>query len=256
MKKITFHRNPAERTILEKIARRFILPPHGPRSLPLGSWGVRDEKLKRRFPIRFFVWDTIPDFYRYSIRNRYRGAKNWVRFRTWDRYDLIRMEISKDYHDPDYRMLHANFQILKDFVEIELAAMQSIDSRGDEDVSTFLKKFGKHFRRFKRKNIRNGELGLEHLKWEIEETSGHQQISALEKRNLYLWWTQERPLRADPYESPLFHDPLAAMDLKSMFQGPHNRALMKARSALEAFYEAEDEEMLIRLMKIRRSLWT
>lgn len=260
MKKLTFHRNPAERTLVEKIARRFILPPHGPKALPMGRWGVREERLKRTFPIRFFIWDTVPDFWRYQISNRYKRGKNWVRYRTWDRYDIVKLEVEKTYHDPDYRLLHANFQLLKDFVEIELASMMDAsDERNNEEIDSFLKRVGKHIRFRRRKMLRSPEQGIKHLDWEIEETTGHQKTSAVEKKELYLWWTQYRPLRADPYDSALFKDPNdngEPWSLATMVRKPFNRPLAEARQALENMYEAEDEEMLIRLMKVRRSLWS
>lgn len=256
--KLKFNRNPADRSLWEKIARRFILPPHGPSALPLGSWGKRDERLRARFPIRFFVWDTLPDFWSIQVVNRYKAAKNWIRFRTWDRYDVLRLEISKDYHDPDYRMLHANFQILKDFVEIELAAWQENSEDDTTNASTkwFLSHCTKTFHRYKKKQIRRGDLGLKHLEWEIEETQGNQRDAAKEKKILYLWWTVSRPLRADVYDSPLFEKDDGDVDLKTLFNKPFNRRLANMRSNLEEFYTKEDEEMLIRLMRIRRSLWT
>jgi len=260
--KITHHRNPADRTFIEKIARRFILPPHGPFSLPIGQWGVRDDRLKSSFPWRFFIWDTVPIWWSHNFTQRKKNVRNWIRFRTWDRYDVLKMEISKDYHDPDYILLHANFQILKDFVEIELAAMNDATSEDEpetDDISSFLGNFGKKFRRYKRKRIRNPSSGLKHLDWEIAETSGTQTASAQEKKLLYLWWTQVRPTRADPYEHPLFNEPQDLSEDQSfaaIFNRPHNKELAEARSKLEAFYEEEDEEMLIRLIKVRRSMWT
>lgn len=259
--KITFNRNPADRTFVEKIARRFILPPHGPASLGITQWGVRDDRLKAKYPWRYWAWDTVPMWWDRNFTQRKKAVRNWLRFRTWDRYDILRLEISKDYHDPDYILFNANFQVLKDFVEIELAAMSEVSSEDDpdgDDVTGFLKSFGKKFRRNRRKKIRCGDLGLKHLEWEIAETSGTQNTSAKEKKDLYLWWTQVRPARVDIYDTALLNDDRDFDDdsFKAIFNRPFNQNLHQARRKLEAFYEEEDEEMLIRLVKIRRSLWT
>jgi len=251
--KITFHRNPAERTLFEKIARRFILPPHAPRSLPIGGWEKREQRLKKAFPVRFFVWDSIPDILKYNIQNPYKRLKNWIRFRTWDRYDIVVLDISKDYHDPDTRLLYANFQILQDFVEIELAACMHDEETGN----TSARGFSEIFRFMKRKKLRDPARGIKHLDWEINSTTGYQSTSAQEKKVLYLWWTQWRPARLDPYVSDYFNQPGDFdLSLKALFNRPFNRELSDARTKLEQMYEAEDEEMLIRLMKVRRSLWT
>lgn len=255
-----FHRNPEERKLWEKVARRFILPPHSPRALPLGRWGMREKKLKRHFPIRYWMWETVPDFYRDNVTHRWRKTRNWFRYRFKDRYDVVQLELPKDYHEPDTRLLHANFQILKDFVEIELASMHGAVEEDDapkDEVGTFLQAFGKKFRRNRRQQLRQPEKGLAHLDWEIRDTIGQQQSSALEKKEIYLWWTQTRPNRAD-YGSALFREPGEEPneDLGTIFNRPYNKQISDMRNKLEQFYHDEDEEMLIRLIKIRHTLWT
>lgn len=256
--KITFHRNPSERTRLEKIARRFILPPHPPRAMALGSWGDRDEKLKKHFPIRFFMWETFPELFEQYINRPYRDCKRWVRFRTWDKYHILKLDVSKSYHDPDYIMLHSNFQILRNYVEIELAAWSEVNNDGisDEQTSSFTR-FRKVLHGMKFKKQRNPAAGLRHLDWEIRDTSGYQQSSAKEQKALYLWWTIDRPLREEPYDSRLFDDHKDDdTSFKAIMTRPYDKELVEARHDMEKYYDAEDEEMLIRLMKIRKSLWS
>lgn len=253
-----FHRNPAERALWEKIARRFILPPHSPFALPMGSWGKREAKLKSWFPIRYFVWDTLPDFWRYKIARRWRDGRYWIRYRTTDKYHVVNTGLSPNYYDPDIRMLHVNFQILKDFVEIELASMNSAmsDKDEDEDISKGLRRFGKLLRWRRRKQIRDPKGGLEHLEWEINETSGHQQSNALEKKTLYLWWTDIRPNRAESLSTPLvWANKEDEEGLAGVLKGT-NSHLYKMSHKLDEFYEREDDEMLERLMRVRKSLWT
>lgn len=254
--KITFHRNPAERTRLEKFLRRFILPPHKPVALPWGRWSVREDRIKRTFPVRFFIWETLPDWFNHSIKRRWKDARLWIRYRTTDKYHVLKMDLKPGYYDPDTRMLQAVFQILQDYVEIELASMHDVVSDGDASESTgnFLKRLGRKIASRRKRNDRNPESGLAYLDWEINETGGNQASDAAEKKELYLWWTQYRPARLNPYDTPMI--PLERNG--PIFNQPPgtNREAYKLIHNLENLYHAEDENMLIRLMKIRSSLWT
>lgn len=242
------HKKPAERTRLEKLARRFILPEPSVTGLTFEAWDRRDAKLKRLYPIRWFVWETAADWLRYNIRGRYKRARDWMRFRTVDRYHILKLEMEPGYCDPDVRLLEANFQILKDFVEIELASMH-LASHPDTHPAgarkvNMLSTFGKLFRKNRRRNIRDPQAGLAHLDWEIDETSGNQQECAKVQKELYLWWTVYRKERINSYDHPLTRDPKS------------EKTTFKLAADLEKFYEAEDEAMLLMLVRIRRSLWT
>jgi len=261
---IKFHRNPTERRWFEKIARRFILPPHPPLAMAWDGWRKRESRLKSSFPIRFFIWETLPDIWNYKIRSPINRARNWVRFRTWDRYHIVDTGLEPNYYDPDHRMLHANFQILVDYVEIELAAMNLAMGDGDdllENMSTNwkLNKFRKLFRKFRRNSERLPEEGLKHLDWEIVEckhSNPSQSESAKEKKYLYLWWTVWRNEREDPLSSPLIWDQDdMTTDLSAILKGK-NRSQYRLSDRMETFYLNEDNEMLMRLVKIRNSLWT
>jgi hypothetical protein len=87
----------------------------------------------------------------------------------------------------------------------------------------------------------------------------------MEIEALYLWWTEERLLRPDPYEvsgwtaycAEKHH---AGQGLLESLDQPgrweKTKPMHDIMNELEAKYEQEDEEMLIRLIKIRNSLWT
>ena len=57
---------------------------------------------------------------------------------------------------------------------------------------------------------------------------------------LYAWWTVERPAREDPFAG----------------DGKLTRAKLKAAGEAEDRQEDEDQEMLIRLIRVRKMLWT
>ena len=128
---------------------------------------------------------------------------------------------------------------------------------------------------------RSPENGIEHLKWaaaltlddfkdDNDPTRGEpspQALAARETLALYNWWVNERPKRGDTWETSGFQavwDQLKEKYGKNFPLGTqmeaadeelYNRAHL-AEHDLEAAYEAEDTEMMVRLVKLRRSLWT
>ena len=89
--------------------------------------------------------------------------------------------------------------------------------------------------------------------------------NAAEILALYTWWTEQRPRRVEPMEASgwsayceskrqaggsvldILDDDDHKVDTTSM----HDKM-----NELDEAYEREDEEMMIRLIKIRQSLWT
>lgn len=236
---------------MEKILRRFILPDANC-SMNWSKWELYDERIKSSFPIRWFISETLPNFYRRKIVNRWHKTRNWVRYRTTDRYHVVKLEIKPGYTDPCNRLLEANFQILKDFVEIELASMQlACDSPSKSDTRLgVLDHFKDIFNKARRKNIRNPEAGLRYLNWEIEESGGRQAVNAAEKKALYLWWTIDRPNRFKLYE-----DPHLGWSRQGDVLVKGDNADYQMIHSLEDFYIKQDQEMLLRLVKIYSSLW-
>jgi hypothetical protein len=94
----------------------------------------------------------------------------------------------------------------------------------------------------------------------------YQAIKAQEILELYRWWTEVYPNRPDPHEAGGWSayceqrrasgaDLLDFEDRTEEEQEQSRRAL-DATQALEDKYTQEDEEMMIRLIRIRQSLWT
>jgi hypothetical protein len=242
---MTWHRYPKDRTFWEKVTRKFVIPPAFGR-YSLEQWSNRDIRMKRVFPVRWFLGESLPQIYHTKICRRLKNVRLWFRYRLFDRYDILKLELEPGYYDPDERLLQANFQILKDFVEIELASMY--DAVGEDEGSPgFFERFGSKFRQRRRKNGRDPEAGLAHLDWEIEECAGSAQAEAAkEKKAIYLWWTVDRPNRFDLYNDPHL----------GWKEGDRGDADYDMLHRLEDFYREQDEEMLIRLVKVRYALWT
>jgi hypothetical protein len=128
---------------------------------------------------------------------------------------------------------------------------------------------------------------LENLKWELTLTNryewlpeeeaklqpdygkpDHQAIAAQEKMALYTWWKVTRPARPDAYEASGFKQWSAENKKEddsvfSLFVDDSDAAKKETRAELsrkwreiEEQYTQEDEEMMIRLIRIRRTCWT
>ena len=112
---------------------------------------------------------------------------------------------------------------------------------------------------------------LEH----VNEHLKHHADIAQETLTLYRWWTEVRPNRPDAHDASGLTAWYAneKNSKKNVFEKVSNdmyqlvfkgtleeeqdyNQMSKLRIDIEEKYEKEDEEMLIRLMKIRRSLWT
>jgi hypothetical protein len=134
------------------------------------------------------------------------------------------------------------------------------------------------------------EAGLANLEWQRnlrwKEDDGfaegdknigtltHQAKAAQEILDLYKWWTEVYPARQDPMDASgwseycerkrVLAEEHGMSTFSGMFSDRHEtkelkkfgaRAL-KLSTKIENKYKKEDEEMMIRLIKIRESLWT
>jgi hypothetical protein len=161
--------------------------------------------------------------------------------------------IEPGYHDADTKILHANFEIIRWYVEEQLARQHDPDK-------TECKWYGN----------RSPEAGIAHLDWEIKDCSGSpagtigQGEAAQIKKDVYLWWTVDRPNRIDPHDIYDLLDPdrrerrsKKRMGIWSMMNdhGPNYTRAMWGSMALEEFYKQEDQEMLTKAVSILPHWW-
>jgi hypothetical protein len=183
--------------------------------------------------------------------------------------------------DVGNRFLPCLFNELVDFVEIEQAwhhCMWDEAARKRFAVPWYRKGW------LRLRTWRCPDAGIEHLIWasglKIDEHMGcdkdspnfgkptHQAVAAQEILDLYRWWTVTYRARPDPMDASGWSAHCEAMRVKypgSMFSSlnskdPADRKASdqahKLLSKIEKAYEKEDEAMMIRLIKIRDSLWT
>jgi hypothetical protein len=236
------------------------------------EWHQIREYNKKAAP--FFFWFT--EEFLNNVQNILHGPmdlidsiRSYVLNRYVDKIHYLptRLEPGK-YFDVDTRLLNGMFETLVDFVETEKAWMDIVF---DPDVK-------KPHRIFRWTRFRSAQHGLNHLNWEIslaepqldkwgnDTSSPLQAAAAQEILDLYVWWTIKRPLRQDPYDesgSTAEHEKLAkthgsnwiGLSRKDRDMTGYDSSLEKLR-VIEKRNEDEDEEMMIRLIKVRQSLWT
>jgi len=256
-------------------------------ALTADGWDDWTQKAKTKHPIRYwiaeegldkvqnFLWWPIDKIYdvKYYINNR------WVT-RTHALTAHPRDIKPGRWCDVGNRFLPCLFNELVDFVEVELAWWHLAWSPEER------KKYNAPWWRFGWWNMRLWrcpQAGLDNLKWQSElvwkeeEVSDpkligkptYQAIKALEILALYKWWTEVYPNRPDPHDASgwteycrLKREEHGDKDL-SFFKETKNPALrkmgdkaLKLSHKIEQQYEREDEQMMIRLIKARNSLWT
>lgn len=249
------------------------------------GWDEWTKAAKESHPIRFWIADElldriqdvvwfIPDKYnavRYYLNNRFLVKTHSL---TAHKDSLKRGQ----WCDLSSRFLPCMFDSLVDFVECEKAGMQV--NASDKDVAEkysvpmFRRKWWLRFL----KEWRCPQAGIDYLKWEMtlvyneewgtepdNERYGKmtpQAEAAKEVLDLYTWYTQVYKNRPDPYDvsgwSRICEERRQSGDMFAIF-GENNEARDKSLDLLrkiEEEYENEDTEMMIRLIKIRDSLWT
>jgi hypothetical protein len=91
--------------------------------------------------------------------------------------------------------------------------------------------------------------------------------SSIEIKELYLWWTETYRNRPDPLDASgsmeYFRLSREANDSKDIFAEDSTEELKQMKeethkrlNEIESQYDEEDTQMLIRLIKVRKSLWT
>lgn len=183
------------------------------------------------------------------------------------------------WQDVGNRFLPCMFNELVDFVEIEQAwhhCMWSDEAKTKFETPWWRKGW------FRWRTWRCPEAGMEYLKWAstltneewLEEGEKHkveptyQAKAAKEIIELYTWWTTTYRNRPDPMDASGWSAHCDAMRVKypdKMFSSLNSKDPADRKSSdrahkllqkIEKQYEQEDEAMMIRLIKIRQSLWT
>lgn len=223
-----------------------------PKSATMEDWEKWKKEYQILFPPLFSFFEftrSIGTFF-YKLNRRIKDFFYILRYVFIENYYTVRIDNSKyskySYHDSDELLLYSNFQILVDFVEIELASMQQICFKEDRGLKYFLK--GIWVLGIFLKSQRNSELGLKYL--------NSKNIGDKEIKELYLWWTKIRFKRKSPIDisgwTKVCNDERKG---KFVTKKEKRKALSLCRR-IEIQHEKEDRNMLVKLIDFRGRLWT
>jgi hypothetical protein len=233
-------------------------------------WWIAEEGLDYLQTIVCYIPDKLNDI-RYYINNRWVSHSHALTAHPRD----IK---PGSWSDVGNRFLPCLFNELVDFVEIEQAwhhCMWSDEAKTEFEVPWWRSGW------LRWRTWRCPEAGMEYLKWAssltnvdfLDEDKKHEAVptyqatSAKEIIELYTWWTVTYRNRPDAYEASGWTAACEASRIanggKLSFSSDKDPVLKKASDKahkllqkIEADYEKEDEAMMIRLIKIRQSLWT
>ena len=258
----------------------------GTRKLNSGTseeWADWNDKAKGYNPVRYWLAEEglghLQDFVTYPIRKIY-DVKYYINNRFVSRTHALTAH-SRDikpgsWTDVGNRFLPCLFNELVDFVEVETAGNHI--AWGDEEVRA---KYHAPFYASGWFRWRCSQAGLDHLDWAMSLTNvdwvektdpdygkpTSQALHAKEIKELYTWWTVTYRNRPDPYEASgwgaycdslrsQFGDNWIGRSSKEPADVKVREKAHKLLAKIEKAYDKEDEEMMIRLIKIRDSLWT
>ena len=247
------------------------------------QWRVWKEAAKDSHPIRYWIveegldyaqtfvnWpaDKLNDI-RYYINNRFISRTNSLTAHPRD----IR---PGSWSDVGNRFLPCLFNELVDFVEVETAWHHVLWD--DKVREKYHVPWNRRFFRFR--TWRCPQAGIDHLKWAmtltneefLEEDQKHLAEPTLQAKNaremleLYTWWTEVYPKRPDVHDESGWSEYCASrrdngldffdMEDRTPEDAERCRMALDKSQEIEKAYADEDEAMMIRLIKVRESLWT
>jgi hypothetical protein len=252
------------------------------------GWREWEENAKQKHPFRYWIGEEALDAFRLFIcwpLDRIHGAKYYVNNRWVTKTHALTAhprDIRRgSWCDVGYRFLPCLFNELVDFVEIELAWRHiAWGSREDR------RKYGAPFWAtgwFRLRTWRSAQAGLDYLEWESRlipteewvdandpnyQNPTPQALGAIEIRELYQWWTEVYRKRPDPHEATGWsawcdrkrdktgHEFWLDDETETAEEKAECKLILDRLHKLEQEHSSEEESMMIRLIKIRESLWT
>ena len=240
-----------------------------PEALSARGWRLFDKEFKECAPIRHWIMNDFRKEIINPIYWKYRAVKEWILYRTIHKYHIVDSGLKPGYYEIDTLILHVNFNMLKDFVEVEQAIHDYHWTQEYREKATWCERHMPFYRIFY--PFRRPDLGIKHLEWasslDDPKLPPHEQcidqaVNAREILVLYKWWVEDRPNRKEAEHIPFDSQGKGLLGFLDSDFDHEAEDYKKYTKSVESSYEQEekwhieDQEMLIRLMKIRRSLWT
>ena len=238
-----------------------------PAALSAKGWRLFNQEFKEVAPFRYRLTRAVSEFIA-PIRQVYNDARDWVCCRLYDRRHIVDSGLPPGYYGPDTLMMHLNFNMLKDFVEVALARVEYSCSGTYRTNASWCEKHMPFYMIFYK--FRRPDLGIARLEWfstldnpnlPLYDRDDSLAEFGREVLALYKWWVDQVPARVlvDP---PQYSDQglgglsilLPDFDKTAADYVAYKTASVQ-RSAQEAAWAAEDDEYLIRLVRIRKDMW-
>lgn len=248
------------------------------------EWCDWEDQAQTKHPIRFWLAEEGLDHVQKVICSPIDGlysVKYWINNRFVTKTHALTSSLKKgQWHELDTRMLHCLFDELVDHVEIEIAGSNFRWS------SEARKKFQAPFWAFgwfRWRTYRNIDAAMDYLEWASNLRYGdndgvgddeplygkltRQALAAIEIRELYNWWKNVRPLRPDPHDASGWtawcdrkrgsgERIFSWLEDSTPEESAESSRILDLCNKIEQEQEQEDEDMMIRLIRIRHSLWT
>ena len=246
------------------------------------EWSNWRKEAESAHPLRYWIaevaLDWLQDFVTWPARQLH-SIKYYINNRYITRtHTLTASSLQKgQWHEFDTRVLYCLFDELVNYVEVEEAWSHiAWDNEARKKYNPPFYAWGW----FRWRTWRCPMAGIAKLQWAstltneewLEEENKHlaaptrQSLTAREVLELYNWWKNIRPNRPDPYDVSGWSDlcdkrreggrDLLDFEDRTPEEDSETRTSLNALHILEEQYEKEDEDMLIRLIKIRRGMWT
>jgi len=254
------------------------------------GWDEWEKRAKADYPIRWWLAEEGLDYVQkfvYFIPDQLHAIKYYINNRYITHTHALTaspVDIKPgEWRDVGNRFLPCLFNELRDFVEVELAwwhiAWADKETKAKYSAPFWASGW------WRVRTWRCPQAGLDNLEWQRnlrwKEDEGFepgdpkigqltpQAKNAQEILDLYTWWTTTYRNRPDPYEASGWTAYCNASreehggSLWASLKETNNKDLKKQGDRahkllrkIEADYEKEDEQMMIRLIKVRHALWT
>jgi len=251
-----------------------------PHSATSKGWKEWEGQAKSSHPIRYWIveegLDGVQNVINYP-KDKVYSAKYWFNNRFITKTHAMTSNLPKgQWHEFETRLLHSMFDELVNFVEIE-QAWNCI--AWDDDAA---KKYNVPFYArgwFRWRTWRSPEAGIASLEWASKLTDEeflpddkkdkakptHQANTAKEILELYHWWKNVYLNRPDPHDTSGWSELCGRRrenysdfmwEDSTKEEKKETRKVLNIAQKIEDQYNKEDDLMMIRLIKIRRGMWT
>jgi hypothetical protein len=250
------------------------------------EWKLWKKAAKETHPIRYWIVEEGLDYAQNFVNwpmDRLHDVRYYINNRWITRSHTLTAHPSNikpgNWCDVGNRFLPCLFNELVNFVEVEQAwhhVMWDEEARKRFNVPWYRRSW------LRLRTWRCPDAGIEYLLWasglKIGEHMGvspgtdnygkptHQALAAQEILALYRWWREVYPNRPDPHDASGWsaycemrrtkgYDFLDFED-KTPEEAQMSKIALDKSHEIEQAYDNEDEAMMVRLIKVRHSLWT